>query len=155
MDNTEIRIVDYLPEYKIYFQKLNYKWIEKYFAVENEDIKLLENPEEFIIKPGGVILFAKRGEDIVGTCGLMKIDDETYELIKMAVAETEQGKKIGYLLGEAIINEAIKSGAARIILETNSKLIPAVNLYKKLGFIEIPLNNSEYKRCDLKMVLEL
>ena len=151
----EIKIIDYLPGHKIFFKQLNYIWIKKYFTVEKEDLKLLENPEEYIIKPGGAILMAERDGNIIGTCGLLRINDGTFELVKMAVDEKERGKRIGYLLGEAAIKKAKDLGADKIQLETNSSLIPAVNLYKKLGFTEVPLNNSEYKRCDLKMILDL
>jgi len=155
MNLNEIQIIDYLPEHKIYFKQLNYVWIKKYFNVEEEDLKLLENPEEHIIKPGGAIIMAKRGNNIVGTCGLVKINEGIFELVKMAVDEKERGRKIGYLLGDAAINKAKKLGANRIQLETNSILIAAVNLYKKLGFIEVPLEKSEYKRCNVKMILDL
>jgi GNAT superfamily N-acetyltransferase len=155
MSTDEVKIVDYLPENKIFFRQLNYVWIKKYFTIEEEDLKLLENPEEYIIKPGGAILMAKRGEDIIGTCGLLKINDDIIELVKMAVDEKERGKNIGYMLGYAAINKAKILGAKRIQLETSSTLMPAVNLYKKLGFIEVPLKESEYKRCNLKMSLDL
>ena len=85
MSSDEVKIVDYLPENKIFFRQLNYVWIKKYFTIEEEDLKLLENPEEYIIKPGGAILMSKRGEDIIGTCGLLKINDDIIELVKMAV----------------------------------------------------------------------
>lgn len=155
MNLSEIKIIDYQPEHKNYFRQLNYEWIKKYFTVEEEDLKLLENPEEYIIKPGGAILMAKRGEDIVGTCGLIKTDNDTFELVKMAVDENVRGRKIGYLLGTAAINKARKLGAKKIQLETNSSLIPVVSLYKKLGFAEVLLKKSEYKRCNLKMVLDI
>ena len=155
MNFDDIKIIDYLPEHKNYFKQVNYVWIKKYFTVEEEDLKLLENPEEYIIKPGGAILMAKRGEDIVGTCGLIKINDDTFELVKMAVDEKERGKNIGLMLGYAAINKAKILGAKKIQLETSSALMPAVNLYKKLGFIEVPFTESEYKRCNLKMSLDL
>jgi GNAT superfamily N-acetyltransferase len=155
MANDEIQIINYLPVHKIYFKQLNYDWIKKYFTAEEEDLKILENPEEYILKGGGAILMAKRGCNIIGTCGLIKINEGIFELVKMAVDEKERGKKIGYLLGEAAIGKAKQLGAYRVQLETSSKLIPAVNLYKKLGFVEIPLKKSEYERCDLKMVLDL
>jgi putative acetyltransferase len=155
MSSDAIQIVDYSAEYRNDFKQLNYQWIKKYFTVEKEDVKLLEEPEKYIIKPGGFILLAKNGEDIVGTCGLIKINKKTFELVKMAVDEKVRGRHIGYLLGQAIINKAKNLGASIIQLETSSKLIPALNLYRKLGFVKIPLNNSEYKRCDVKMKLRL
>ncbi len=94
MNFNDIQIIDYLPEHKTFFKQLNYNWIEKYFSVEDEDLKLLENPGECIIKHGGAILMAKRGEAIIGTCGLVKVNETTFELVKMAVDEKERGKKL-------------------------------------------------------------
>ena len=73
----------------------------------------------------------------------------------MAVDEKARGRNIGYLLGKAIINKAKNLGASKIQLETSSKLIPALSLYRKLGFTEIPFVKSGYKRCDVKMELKI
>tara|TARA_R110002094_G_scaffold89242_7_gene92197 strand:- start:262 stop:414 length:153 start_codon:yes stop_codon:yes gene_type:complete len=40
-------------------------------------------------------------------------------------------------------------------LETNSKLIPAIRLYEKLGFVPVPARNSAYTRADVQMVIDL
>ena len=69
----------------------------------------------------------------------------------MAVAESWQGKKIGNLLMGYCIDFAKKLDAAKLVLYSNRKLLPALHLYKKFGFIEVPLENSEYKRSDIKM----
>jgi len=47
---------------------------------------------------------ARYNREIVGTCALIKTDDDTYELAKMAVTERARGKNIGWLLGQAVIN---------------------------------------------------
>tara|TARA_R110002072_G_scaffold228234_12_gene385397 strand:- start:40800 stop:40952 length:153 start_codon:yes stop_codon:yes gene_type:complete len=40
-------------------------------------------------------------------------------------------------------------------LETNSKLIPAIRLYKKLSFVPVPARNSAFTRADVQMVIDL
>jgi len=45
--------------------------------------------------------------EIVGTCALIKTDDDTYELAKMAVTERARGKNIGWLFGQ-VVNAARK-----------------------------------------------
>ncbi|MFW3329010.1 GNAT family N-acetyltransferase, partial [Aliarcobacter butzleri] len=59
------------------------------------------------------------------------------------------------LLSQAVITEAKNRGGKTIFLETNSVLTPAVSLYKKLGFEEIPNFKSKYKRVNLVMLKNL
>ena len=71
----------------------------------------------------------------------------------MAVAESFQGKNIGNRLMEFAIAKATELKAAKIILYSNTKLIPAIHLYRKYGFVEVPVISSGYKRCNIKMEL--
>ena len=152
----EVQIVDYRPNLKDHFKELNYQWIEKYFEVEDVDRKILEHPEQ-IINQGGRIIFAQLSGTVVGTCALIKIDDVTYELSKMAVTEEAQGRQIGKKLGLEIIRQARELRASRLVLESNKRLIPALTLYEKLGFrvIDGDLQQSIYCRANIKMELSL
>jgi GNAT superfamily N-acetyltransferase len=149
MDNLEI--IDYEPVYQPYFKSLNAAWIEKYFVLENFDNEVLDYPEEYIYKDGGIIILAKYQDTIAGTVALKRVDDSTFEMIKMAVDEQLQGYHIGYHLGKAIIEKAINLGAEKIILYSRTSLLPAIQLYKKLGFKEVTLEPGKYARCDIKM----
>jgi putative acetyltransferase len=146
----EIEIIDYEPRYKDDFRSLNIEWISKYFEVEPLDLQQLDHPEDYIISKGGRIYFAKSGEEIVGTVALKKVSDTVFELSKMGVSPNYQGKGIGKKLGEHLIQEARDLGCKLLFLESNQKLIPAINLYKKLGFIEVPIGNSPYSRADFR-----
>ena len=81
----------------------------------------------------------------------MKTGDKVYELAKMAVDENFQGKKIGNKMMEVAIDKGKSLGAEKLILFSNTMLHPAIHLYRKYGFIEVPLENSEYKRSNIKM----
>ena len=153
----EIEIVRYSKKYRNYFRDLNYEWLKKYFEIEAEDERILSDPEGSIINKGGGILFARFKDEIVGTCAAIKIDDDTYELAKMAVTEKAQGRQIGKKLALAVIGFAYSKGAKQIILETSRKLGPAVNLYTGLGFeyIKTDRDKSKYKRTTIKMKLDL
>lgn len=88
------------------------------------------------------------------------MDENTYELAKMAVSPGVQGKGIGLLLSKSIIKKAKSLGAKRLYLESNSVLTPAINLYIKLGFKHIEDVVSEgikspYERCNIQMELSL
>ncbi|MFN0276155.1 MAG: GNAT family N-acetyltransferase [Chitinophagales bacterium] len=155
MIHNEVKILDFKPEYAKHFYALNHAWIKKYFVMEEMDHKTLEHAQEYIIDKGGQIIFAELEGKIVGCCALLKVNEGLYELAKMAVDPASQGKHIGFLLGEAVIAKAKTLGAKKLFLESNSKLTPAINLYRKLGFKELPFHPSEYARCNVQMELEL
>lgn len=154
-ESTYVKIIDYAPQHRIYFKDLNEEWIKKYFMLEPTDSKVLENPEDYILNPGGHILMATYKEEVVGTCALIKMDDGSYELAKMAVSPAAQGKKIGWLLAQGLIKKARSTGAKRIYLESNTKLTPAINLYHKLGFKKVVGPPSPYARANIQMELML
>jgi N-acetylglutamate synthase-like GNAT family acetyltransferase len=146
-----VTILEYAPEYAGDFKRLNIEWIEKYFVVEEHDLEQLNNPEEYIISKGGYILFAQYNNEIVGVCALIKTNDKSFELAKMAVSSNVQGKQIGTTLGLATLNKAKAEGANHVWLESNRILKPAIHLYEKLGFVEIPIADTPYARADIKM----
>jgi len=129
-----IEIFDFTSKYKESFQKLNYEWLEKYFKVEDLDKKMLFNPEEEIILKGGHVLFARLGKEIVGTTAVLKRDEKTYEIAKMAVTEKAQGMQIGRKLTKEAIARAREKGAKRVVLKTDNRLRAALNLYRSFGF---------------------
>ncbi|CAN5247803.1 GNAT family N-acetyltransferase [soil metagenome] len=160
MKSTELeraQIVDYLPEYREDFLRLNRAWIEKFFKLEAADLRILENPESEIIAAGGAVLFAKIDGKVVGTLAILNLGSGEFELAKMSVDETYQGRGIGLDLIQACIKEAKKRGAKAITLETNSVLSPAIGLYKKCGFVEVQslAHDTEYIRADYFMRLDL
>lgn len=154
---AEVRIVDYEPKFHHAFKTLNEEWITKYFVMEDSDYKALEHPQEYILDKGGRILVALYNDEPVGVCALIKVDDSEYdyELAKMAVSPKAQGKKIGWMLGNAIIRLAKDMGATKIFLESNSKLEAALSLYEKLGFKYIHGRPTPYARADIQMELDL
>ena len=151
----KIIIEDYRPEWQPYFEALNMAWIEKYFVPEEIDRWVLSNPEEAILKDGGQILFAVYNGHVIGTVALKKADDHTLEMTKMAVDEAFRGQGTGKLLCRAAINRARETGAKELILYTHSSLKTAIDIYKKLGFIEAPVEAGKYKRADVKMRMGL
>ena len=151
----KIEIVEFQPEYRDDFRKLNVEWLQKYFIVEDFDEKQLSNPETEILDKGGKIYFAKMGDKIVGTASLLK-EHEIYELAKMAVTEECKGLGIGNLLMEHCIEEAKKLGTEKLILLSNRSLKPALTMYEKFGFKEAPVDEeTPYERCNIKMELLL
>ena len=145
--------------FSIYFKwtlvTLNIEWLEKYFSVEQKDEIQLSNPQQEIIDKGGKIFYAKYKNEIVGTATLMKLDKTTFELSKMAVTETMQGKGIGITLMEHCLNYSKTNQIQKLILYSNTKLKTAIAIYRKYGFKEVSFDATHYKRANIKMELEL
>ena len=151
----EVQIIPYQPEHKVYFEKLNKEWLEEYFVVEPIDKWVLENPEEAILETGGLILFASTSERIIGTVALKRAGADAFELTKMAVEKQLRGHGVGKELCKAAIHAAGALGASRLILYSQTSLGTAINIYRKMGFKEIPLEPGKYARADIKMELLL
>lgn len=92
--------------------------------------------------------------EVAGTVALKRVDSEMFEFTKMAVDEKYRGQKIGRALGQAAIKKAKELGAKKIILYSNTVLVPAIELYRKLGFSEVPVDGP-YQRSNIKMELKL
>jgi ribosomal protein S18 acetylase RimI-like enzyme len=154
MENKSIQISFYQSKYQAAFESLNKAWIEKYFWIEPIDLVVLQNPEENILAAGGEILVALVDDQPVGVVALKRVNETVLEFTKMAVDEKFQGKKIGEKLALVAIATGKVMKATKIILYSNTKLVAAIQLYRKLGFVEIELDGP-YKRSDIKMELTL
>jgi N-acetylglutamate synthase-like GNAT family acetyltransferase len=147
-----INIVPYKEEYKEHIKILNYEWLEKYFAVEPVDVVQLSNPQVEILDKGGKIFFALDDGKVIGTASLLKVSNEEYELAKMAVTEKYQHAGVGKMLMEYCIEEAKNLNAIKLTLFSNKKLEAAIHVYRKYGFVEIPLpEEMHYVRSDIMM----
>ncbi len=153
---NQIQIVRYAPKYEMAFHDLNMDWIRTFFQVETQDIKVLCNPKDYIIDRGGEIFMAIQDGQALGTVAMLKIDEKSVELGKMAVSPSSQGKGIGNTLLKHAINYARDEKYESIILYSNTILNAAIKLYRKYGFKEIPLEvDGLYERSNIKMELRL
>ncbi|MDD5150499.1 MAG: GNAT family N-acetyltransferase [Flavobacterium sp.] len=150
LDN-KITIIPFSPSLKEEIKILNLEWLKKHFRVEPKDELVLSDPQGEIIDKGGMIFYAKYNDKIVGTVSLLKIDETTFELNKMAVTDGIQGLGIGQKLMEHSLKIAKQKTIKKLILYSNRKLLPAIYLYKKFGFVEVPLEEGVYERANIKM----
>jgi GNAT superfamily N-acetyltransferase len=151
-----IEIVSWRPEFRAEFERLNREWIEQYFALEQEDQRVFADPAGRIVDPGGQVFFLLDAGGVQGTCAVIRHDGATYELAKMAVAPAARGRGYGDRLVEAAIAFARGAGARRLMLVSNSRLSPALTLYRKHGFRDVPLDPaSGYSRADVQLEMPL
>ena len=151
-----VEIVNFDPSLAQAFADLNYEWIASAYGIEDHDREILDHPETYIVDRGGEVFFALLNGEPVGTVAMIKIDDSSFELAKMAVSPNHRGQGISNSLMEACINFATERVAQAIILESNTKQAAAIRLYRKFGFKEIELDpNSPYMRANIRMELAI
>ena len=150
-DRGETRIVDYRPDHAAAWARLNEAWLaEGGFAVEAKDRKSIDDPEGTFLAGGGRIFIVERAGEALGCCALIRIDDG-FEVSKMTVTPAARGLGLARRLLEACEAAAQEAGAARLYLETNSALRPAIALYESFGFTHLPPRPTPYARADLFM----
>jgi putative acetyltransferase len=148
-------VVRFKPELAQCFESLNREWIEEYFEIEDADLVIFADPFKEIVEPDGQIFFVIADDKPVGTCALVRLNAQVFELAKMAVSSEARGRGYGDLLISGVINFAKEAGAERLILVSNTQLKPAIGLYQKHGFKSVPITDAEdYKRVDIQMELK-
>ena len=156
MDTIGVEVIGFDERFARNFADLNYEWIEKAYTVEDHDREILDHPDEQIIKNGGQIFFAMIDGEPAGTVALIEMGDDAFELAKMAVSPDHRGLGLSNLLMDACIDYSRKKGKRSIILESNTKQVAAIKLYRKYGFVETPLDpNSQFVRANIRMELAI
>lgn len=156
----EPEVVPYRESLRDHFARLNRQWIEHYFQLEGADRASFADPYSTFVASGGEVFFALQGGQVQGTCALRKESEDRYELCKMAVAPEARGSGLGDALMHAVIRFAREKGARQVYLVSNTRLAPAIGLYRKHGF-ETTRQGPEvgrdagYVRADIEMVLTL
>ena len=89
-------------------------------------------------EPSGTILLAERGGAIAGMVALRPWEKDIAEMKRLYVLPTHQGSGLGRKLVYAIIDAARKRGYKSIRLDTLPSMQRATDVYRKIGFREIP-----------------
>lgn len=155
-----LRIREYEPALAADFDAITRQWVSTMFSLEENDIRIIENPQEMIIDRGGTILFVE-AEDlgIIGTCALMPVEGASFELTKMGVVEAARGRKAGDFLMQQVLERAKHLKMDELFLLTNRKCAAAIHLYEKFGFKHdeqiMQRFGARYQRCNVAMSYDL
>ncbi|RDZ27213.1 GNAT family N-acetyltransferase [Lysobacter silvisoli] len=150
-----VRVVDYAPQWRQDFARLNLEWLERWFVVEPIDRVVLGDPETHLLADGGRVLFAVNAAgQALGTVALKHHGDGIYELTKMAVDSRLRGGGIGRLLMLGVLDAYSGLDGRELFLESSTKLAPALKLYESVGFRHYPAPRpgSHYVRADVHMI---
>lgn len=144
-----MELIQYDCRFKQAFIDLNTAWITGLFGfLEQEDLNTFHNIETELQK-GAMIYFAVEQDNVMATCMTKRLDDHTWEICKLAAAEHSKGHGAGSAVFERCMDYAILHGAERLFILSNSRLAPALHIYRKHGFQEIKLDHYEYERGDI------
>lgn len=112
-------------------------WLGLDLCFQNFEKELAELPGAYA-GPDGRLFLASHENKIAGCVGLRKIGEDTCEMKRLFVRPEFRGLAIGKALTDKVIEEARALDYARMCLDTiPSKMGPAINVYRMLGFREI------------------
>jgi len=159
--HARVTLIDYVPGNSIHrerFGALNREWLTKYFYVEPHDEAMFADPETIVLGKGkdGTILFAEAEGNIVGTGGLLRLRDGSFELVRMAVTEDYQGCGIGEQILAALLERVRAKGVKKVFIVSNTLLENAIRLYRRHGFKDSAENrHTHYARGNITLELAL
>lgn len=152
-----MRIDTYKPKYKEAFVRLNTEWLTRFYWIESFDRYAMDHVEE-LIGQGAMAFFAvDEEEEVMATCMAMPLEGTTWEICKLAAKNQYTGTGAGSAVLQAAMNYAEQHGACKEVLISCRGLKPAIHLYKKFGFYEVPYRKEFWKseKADIEMEREV
>jgi len=106
--------------------------------------------------PTGTLLLALDEEHPAGCVALRQFKEGVGEMKRLYVRPACQGRGLGRLLAQRVLEEATSLGYGCVVLDTLSRLKEAMRLYKSLGFVKTepyypnPLPDVVYWKLEIK-----
>ena len=147
-----MKIIPYEKKYRKTFVDLNTAWLERFYTVEPFDQDTMDRVEE-LIADGTMVYFAVEGEKVLATCMAMPLSNSVWELCKLAAVDQYTGTGAGSAVFETCMKYAIDHGAKKLSLISCRALKPAIHIYEKFGFREVPLDKAFWgaAKADIEM----
>lgn len=144
-----MQVIPFEERYRQDFIKFNTDWIISNFGfLEEHDKETFEKIDKEM-EAGAMIFFAVENGVALATCMAMPMEGTTWEICKLGSNKNIPHKGAGSAVFEEAMKWALNHGVERLFILSNSKLKPALHIYKKYGFKEIKLENYEYIRGDI------
>jgi GNAT superfamily N-acetyltransferase len=106
------------------------------------------------VAPGRGALLILRLDRMAVACGAVRLNDATTaEIKRMYTLPAMRGRGLAGRLLAALEDEARKLGARRLVLETGERQPESLAVYRRAGFVEIPLFG-EYLDSPLSICME-
>ena len=147
-----MEIVPYAKEYRDAFVELNEAWLEKLYTVEGHDRWQMDHVGD-IVHEGGMAYFAVEDDEVLATCMTFPLKEGVWEICKLAARNQGTSKGAGTAVFEACMSYAVEYGAERLVLISCRALEAAIHIYRKHGFVEVPLDEDLWgkTKADIQM----
>lgn len=109
--------------------------VDLWFGGFDRELAALPEPYE---RPGGRLLLLRADGDVAGCGGLCPIAPDAAEMKRMWLRPAHRGKGLGRVVADALIAAAREEGYRVVRLETLSVMPTARELFRGMGFREIP-----------------
>jgi ribosomal protein S18 acetylase RimI-like enzyme len=117
---------------------------EEYAASLGVDLCFQGFAEELATLPGsyappqGRLLLARWNGETAGCVALRPLQSDICEMKRLYVRPTHRGDGVGRALAEQVISEAGHAGYSRMRLDSLPTMESAIQLYRQLGFRDVP-----------------
>lgn len=132
---------------------------EKLNLVEFWDPEEIKEDLDFAFsQPFNLVLVADRRGSLLGFTWGYKLALDKFPFLSGSVCENanymdeiavrgnERGKGIGTFLGRKYFEESRKNGVREVVLRTDETNSASMNLFQKLGFIDLKVRDPEFER---------
>jgi [ribosomal protein S18]-alanine N-acetyltransferase len=139
--------VEYEKKQSITLRAMELKDVDDVWEIEKLSFRTPWSRASFLdemqINQKARYIVAELGDTVVGYGGMWFIVDEAH-ITNIAVHPDYRGQKIGEKIVEAMMAAAQRESIISLTLEVRVTNIPAINLYKKLGFEDIGIRKGYY-----------
>jgi len=139
-----MRIVPYQIKYKQEFIDMNKAWISDMFVLEAEDLAVLNNIDA-ALEYGAQIFFAVDDNDsVMACCMIAPLPNGEWEIEKFAAKGMYTGTGAGSACLKACLDYAKTKRVEKVVIVTNRRCAPAIHIYRKFGFVEVPVDKEKF-----------
>ncbi|MDY4669495.1 MAG: ribosomal protein S18-alanine N-acetyltransferase [Oliverpabstia sp.] len=121
--------------------------LEQVMEIENENFSVPWTETgffTFLIREDTLFLVAQEGEEILGYCGVVMVQDEG-DITNVAVKKNRQNQGVGKKLMEELVKYTEQEGVTRLFLEVRASNEPAIHLYQNMGFVQTGIRKNYYE----------
>lgn len=124
------------------------------FYESQHELHDMDDVQQTYFEDNGLFLVMTDDGKIIGTGAILRLDDKTCELKRVWLLFEYHGKKLGYRMIRELLAFAREKGYQRVRLETDREdQSRAYDLYRRLGFYEIPRYSDNEEDAAMEMIL--
>ena len=139
-----MKIVPYDKKYKNTFIEMNKQWISQMFVIEKEDLAVLNNIEQAIQAGGQIFFSVDDNDEVLACCMIAPLANGEWEIEKFCAKGMYTGTGAGSACLKACMDYARQKHVEKVVIVTNKKCIQAIHLYKKFGFVQVPVDKEKF-----------